>query len=193
MTAPPLDVLVVGGGTVGACVGALLARAGAGALRVGLLQSAAAAHSAAEPPPGAPPDARVVAVSRASERILSAAGAWALLRPHAWAYERMCVWHEGMAASGDEVLQFDAAEVGEPNLGYIIEARRVTAALMESYREAGGQVISGELQGVIAAASGPGARAVLGRGVGGAAGRGCGRCALRGPHRLRHRVADHEL
>jgi 2-octaprenylphenol hydroxylase len=147
-----LDVLVVGGGPVGACVGALLARAGrqAPALRVGLLQSAATAsdHDAA-----AAPDARVLAFSRASERILDAAGAWASIRPHAWAYERMRVWQQGAAPPahdmGHEVLQFDAAEVGEPNLGYIIEARRVTAALMDSFRQAGGRVIDGELRGVI--------------------------------------------
>jgi 2-octaprenylphenol hydroxylase len=142
MTAQALDVLVVGGGPVGACVGALLARAGGSpAWRVGLLQSAAA-------PPG------VLAISRASERILTAAGAWAELRPHAWPYERMRVWHEGVAPLGDEVLQFDAAEVGEPNLGYIIETRRITAALLDGFREAGGQLISGELQAVSAAADG---------------------------------------
>lgn len=133
----PLDVLVVGGGPVGACVAALLVRAtrhGA-TLRVGLLQSAAAG----------PPDSRVLAFSRASETILRAAGAWARIQPHAWAYERMRVWYQG--AARDEALQFDAAEVGEPNLGYIIEARQVTAALVDSFRDAGGQLISGDLRG----------------------------------------------
>jgi 2-octaprenylphenol hydroxylase len=150
MTAPVLDVLIVGGGPVGACVGALLARAaGHGpALKVGLLQPAVVT-TATEPQPAAPavPDARVLAVSRASERILNAAGAWTALQPHAWAYERMRVWHQGVAPMSDEALQFDAAEVGEPNLGYIIEAWRVTAALMDSFSAAGGQTISGDLQG----------------------------------------------
>jgi 2-polyprenylphenol 6-hydroxylase len=142
-------VLVVGGGPVGACVGALLARAGRDgpALNVGLLQSAALS-TAAKPPAAAAPDAQVLAVSRASERILNAAGAWSRLQPHAWAYERMRVWHAGVAALGEDVLQFDAAEVGEPNLGYIIETRQVTTALMDSFVAAGGQVISGELQGL---------------------------------------------
>jgi 2-octaprenylphenol hydroxylase len=101
-----------------------------------------------DPGPAAPPDARVLAVSRASERILSAAGAWGRIKPYAWAYERMRVWHRGVAPGSDEVLQFDAAEVGEPNLGCIVEARRITAALMDSFHEAGGEVLSGELQGV---------------------------------------------
>ena len=54
----------------------------------------------------------------------------------------MRVWHHSVAAQSDEVLQFDAAQVGEPNLGYIIETRRVTKALMDSFVAAGGQVIT---------------------------------------------------
>ena len=151
-----LDVLVVGGGPVGACAGALLVRGArqGPALRVGLLQSA---QHAAQPGDDAAPDARVLAFSRASERILEAAGAWARIRDHAWPYEHMRVWHQGVGPASDEVLQFDAAEVGEPNLGYIIEARRVTDALMGAFVEAGGQVITGELQGLtgVAGAAGP--------------------------------------
>jgi 2-polyprenylphenol 6-hydroxylase len=141
------DVLIVGGGPVGICAGALLARAAdhGCALRVGLLQSATA-----------PVDGRVLAVSRASERILDAAGAWPAIVPHAWAYERMRVWHQGVAATGDQVLQFDAAEVGEPNLGYIIETQRITGALMDSFVAAGGGVITGELRGAIVEPGAPG-------------------------------------
>jgi 2-octaprenylphenol hydroxylase len=141
------DVLIVGGGPVGICIGALLARAaGRGpGWRVALLQSAAA-----------PVDGRVLAVSRASERILNAAGAWPDIVPHAWAYERMRVWYQGVAASGTDVLQFDAAEVGEPNLGYIIETQRITSALMAAFMAAGGEVISGELQGAIVESGPPG-------------------------------------
>jgi 2-polyprenylphenol 6-hydroxylase len=142
-----LDVLVVGGGPVGACVGALLARGGRAlsTLRVGLLQAAAA-----------PADGRVIALSRASEKILIAARAWSDLEDAAWPYEHMRVWHRGVAPMSGEALHFDAAEVGEPNLGYIIETRRVTTALMGSFAAAGGQVIAGELQSVIAAAAGDG-------------------------------------
>jgi 2-octaprenylphenol hydroxylase len=131
------DVLIVGGGPIGLCVGALLARAGhhGAALRVGLLHSAAAAA-----------DGRVLAVSRASEKILDVAGAWPDIAPHAWAYERMRVWYRGVAPDGEGALQFDAAEVGEPNLGYIIETQRITTALMESFVQGGGELIEGELQ-----------------------------------------------
>ncbi|HEY6455115.1 MAG TPA: FAD-dependent monooxygenase [Steroidobacteraceae bacterium] len=137
------DVLIVGGGPVGLCAGALLARAtGHGpALRVALLQAAAS-----------PVDGRVLAVSRASEKILGAAGAWPAIMPHAWAYERMRVWYRGVAASSNEALQFDAAEVGEPNLGYIIETQRITRALMDSFIAAGGEVITADLHGASAEA-----------------------------------------
>ena len=147
MTAP-LDVLIVGGGPVGAAMGALLARAGhtGAALRVGLLQAAET-----------PADGRVIALSRASEKILGAAGAWAAVQPHAWAYEHMRVWHHTVAAESDEVLQFDAAQVGEPNLGYIIETRRVTSALIDAFVAAGGEVVHGELKGVTPAAGANGA------------------------------------
>jgi 2-polyprenylphenol 6-hydroxylase len=133
----PYDVLIVGGGPVGLCAGALLARAASAgaALRVGLLQSAAA-----------PSDGRVLAVSRASERILKAAGAWPGIAPHAFAYERMRVWYPGVSATGAEALQFDAAEVGEPNLGYIIETQRISTALMDAFVAAGGELIEGELR-----------------------------------------------
>ena len=130
------DVLIVGAGPVGLCAGALLARAAqhGPALRVGLLHGASAAA-----------DGRVLAVSRASEKILDAAGAWPDIAPHAWAYERMRVWYQGVAPDGEGALRFDAAEVGEPNLGYIIETQRIITALSESFVQAGGELIEGEL------------------------------------------------
>ena len=45
------------------------------------------------------------------------------------AYERMRVWHESAKADGPAALCFDAADVGEPNLGYIIENRVPAACL----------------------------------------------------------------
>ncbi|HEV8018587.1 MAG TPA: FAD-dependent monooxygenase [Steroidobacteraceae bacterium] len=139
------DVVIVGGGPVGACAGALLARgAGAGrGLSVALLEPRAPAAASAAPAAStvAAPDVRVVALSRASEHVLTHAGAWArICGPRLSPYERMRIWHESVAPASDAVLVFDAADVGEPNLGYIVENRLLQRALLESFVEAGGHI-----------------------------------------------------
>jgi 2-polyprenylphenol 6-hydroxylase len=134
------DVAIVGGGPVGACAAALLARAahaGAARLRVVLLEP----HVPPPPAAGAPPDARVVAISRASEALLRSAGAWpAIADGRACAYERMRIWHESVGPESEAVLIFDAADVGEPNLGYIVESRLLQTALIAAFTAAGGQL-----------------------------------------------------
>jgi 2-octaprenylphenol hydroxylase len=122
------DVIIVGGGMVGACVAALLARderlAG---WRIAVVEAAA---------PGAPRagsvDLRVSALSRASERILRHAGAWSLIEPEAGPYSDMVVWDAAGRRAGRDTLHFAAAESGEPNLGYIAENLRVQWALHQS-------------------------------------------------------------
>ncbi|HEV2268073.1 MAG TPA: FAD-dependent monooxygenase [Steroidobacteraceae bacterium] len=141
----PLDVLIVGGGPVGASAAALLQVATKDArrpLRVAVLELNRPAASRLE----APLDSRVSALSRASERILTAIGAWSLIPPaRVQPYERMRVWHESVQPRSDDVLEFDAAFAGEPNLGYIVENRLVQAAALTTFETAGGKVISGEL------------------------------------------------
>ena len=70
--------------------------------------------------------------------MLSAAGAWERLDAgRLCAYERMRIWHESTRPEGADVLVFDAAEVGEPNLGTILENRLLqAAALAELHRAA---------------------------------------------------------
>jgi len=134
--APPFDVAIVGGGPVGACLGALLVRS-ARRPRVVLLEP----HVPPPPAAGALPDTRVVAISRASERVLRAAGAWPRIGgPRVCAYERMRVWHESTSAQGPGALAFDAADVGEPNLGYVLENRLAQTSLLEAFTAAGGEL-----------------------------------------------------
>ena len=44
------------------------------------------------------------------------------------------------ATTGAGVLVFDAADVGEPNLGYIAENRALQSALLAAFAEAGGHI-----------------------------------------------------
>ena len=149
-----LDVLVVGGGPVGACAAALLVRGcEGGAGRVAVLEP----KRPRLPPSESPIDPRVVAISRASERILDAAGAWSLVSglsmdgcgvraARLCPYERMRVWHESVAPDSPGTLVFDAADVGEPNLGYIVESRVLQAALLDAFSDAGGSIEAAHLQ-----------------------------------------------
>jgi 2-polyprenylphenol 6-hydroxylase len=129
------DVAVVGGGPVGACAATLLARSGR--LKVCVLEP----NRPTPPVPQSAIDARVVAVSRASERILDSAGAWRRISgSRVKPYERMRIWHESVSASSDGALVFDAADVGEPNLGYIMENRLLQSALLDEFEASGGHI-----------------------------------------------------
>lgn len=159
------DVVVIGAGPVGATTASLLARhSGIAPERIALLAPelatltanaardstarnattrGATAHGAAAP------ELRVSALSRASEQILGAAGAWERLDyARLCAYERMRVWHASTPADGPEVLCFDAAELAEPNLGHIAENRALALAAWAALQEAGGQLISDRATGM---------------------------------------------
>ncbi|HEY6516394.1 MAG TPA: FAD-dependent monooxygenase [Steroidobacteraceae bacterium] len=144
----PFDVLIVGGGPVGASAAALLQVATRDArqpLRVAVLEL----NRPAVTLPDAPLDSRVSALSRASERILTAIGAWPLIPPSRMQpYERMRVWHESVQPRSAAVLEFDAAYAAEPNLGYIVENRLIQAAALDAFESSGGKVIAGELSRV---------------------------------------------
>ena len=141
------DIVVAGGGPVGACAAALLAPG----RKVMLLEPSAEpceARQLSEPsaePRELPPPDRVVALSRASERILRHCGAWASIAPQAHAYERMHVWHESTAPDGATALHFDAAEAGEPNLGWIVPNAIVQRALLSAFQAAGGEIRAARL------------------------------------------------
>jgi 2-octaprenylphenol hydroxylase len=118
------DVIVIGGGIVGATAACALGEAG---LDVALVEARSAAASEARPGR----DPRVFAVTRASERILRSLQVWDAMPPaDVFAFTDMEVWDAG----GSSALHFDCAELGEPYLGHIIEPRIILAALLERLR-----------------------------------------------------------
>ena len=129
------DIAVVGAGPAGACAAALLARRGvAPAGRIALLSE----RFAAAPAVDADWDLRVFALSRDSQRLLTSIDAWqriAAVRRHP--YQRMCVWDAADAPDGDRALRFDCADLGEPDLGHIVDGEQLRCAVVEAARQAG--------------------------------------------------------
>ena len=122
-----VDALVVGGGVVGAAAALALGRAG---LRTALLEQS-------QPPPFDPrgeTDLRVFAVNRASQRLFERLGVWSeMVARGVSPYEAMEVWD----ARSPGRIRFEAADVGEPDLGHIIENRVIQSTLWDALDEAG--------------------------------------------------------
>ena len=122
------DLVIVGGGMVGACLAALVgAEPRLAGWKVAIVEPAAP-----RPPVDGETDLRVSALSRGSQRILAHAGAWAAIEPHASPYSEMVVWDAASRPDARDALHFSAAETGEPDLGCIVENLRVQWALLES-------------------------------------------------------------
>jgi 2-octaprenylphenol hydroxylase len=127
---PDFDIVVVGGGMVGACVAALLAEQREVAdLRIAVLE----AKPPTLPPSSSDIDLRVSAVSPASQHILEAAHAWSKIAAAALSpYTEMTVWDATARPRGSGSIHFSASATGEPYLGYIVENKRIQWALYES-------------------------------------------------------------
>jgi 2-octaprenyl-3-methyl-6-methoxy-1,4-benzoquinol hydroxylase len=123
------DVIVVGGGVVGAACALALADAG---LEVTLVEGR-------EPPAWQPqqPDLRVYAFAPDNAQLLRTLGVWpAVLAARACAYRRMRVWD----AAGGEELQFDADRLGREQLGWIVENDLLVDRLWAALPAAGVQL-----------------------------------------------------
>ncbi|MGA8261093.1 MAG: UbiH/UbiF/VisC/COQ6 family ubiquinone biosynthesis hydroxylase [Arenicellales bacterium] len=122
MSGSGYDILVVGAGMVGASFAAALADS---PFSVALLDAGAPP----EPPPAEHYDLRVSAVSPGSRDILKAIGAWDRLdASRIGPYRSMCVWD----ACSEGSIEFDASELGESWLGFIIENANIQYALRET-------------------------------------------------------------
>jgi 2-octaprenyl-3-methyl-6-methoxy-1,4-benzoquinol hydroxylase len=117
------DVVVVGGGMVGAAVACSL---GGSSLKVAVIESA--------PPeaftPDQPHDLRVSALSIASKNILETVGAWdGVVNRRLCPFRRMRVWE----TAGD--TEFCSDDINYPELGYIVENRVTQLALLERLQD----------------------------------------------------------
>ena len=117
------DVVVVGGGMVGAAVACSLGNSG---LSVAVIEQAA-------PQPFDPEqshDLRVSALSIASRKILETVGAWpGIENRRLCPFRRMRVWE----TAGD--TEFCSDDIGYSELGYIVENRITQLALLERMRD----------------------------------------------------------
>ncbi|MEW8430226.1 MAG: UbiH/UbiF/VisC/COQ6 family ubiquinone biosynthesis hydroxylase [gamma proteobacterium symbiont of Ctena orbiculata] len=115
------DLVIVGGGMVGSALACALAGVG---LRICILE-------AREPQRGWPSsevDLRVSALTRASQRMLEKLQVWPrMAEMRISPYTAMEVWDAG----GNGRIRFNAAEIGEPDLGHIVENRVTQLALWE--------------------------------------------------------------
>ncbi|HMT93601.1 UbiH/UbiF/VisC/COQ6 family ubiquinone biosynthesis hydroxylase [uncultured Thiothrix sp.] len=118
------EIIIAGGGMVGAALACLLGQVGK---QVAVLEAAVPPAFSVDDPF----DNRVSALSRASQRLLEQAGAWDnVLKMRASPYEAMQVWD----ATGSGMIRFEAAEIGEPDLGHIVENRVLQLALLTTLK-----------------------------------------------------------
>jgi 2-octaprenylphenol hydroxylase len=118
------DVVIIGAGIVGATAACALGEAD---VRVALVEARPFASDADD----GVRDARVFAITRASQRIFEALGVWnGIIARDVHPFREMEVWDAG----GTGVIHFDCADIGEPCLGHIIEPRSIHAALLERLR-----------------------------------------------------------
>ena len=118
------DVLVVGAGIVGATTACALGQSG---LRVGVIEPCLPADDF----DSHHYDNRVSAITRASEEIFRALGAWdAMCARRVTPFRAMQVWD----GAGCGTIHFDSADLGEDALGYIVENRVMQTALLDVLR-----------------------------------------------------------
>jgi len=127
-----VDVLIAGGGMVGAALALDLAGRGFKVLVV------ERGTWPALPEPDSGYDIRVSALNLASEAYLTRLGAWPRLAPRAAVFRRLWAWEQGTAGD-DHGVGFAAVDLGRPHLGHIAENRLIQAACWAGFADAGVQ------------------------------------------------------
>lgn len=118
------DIIVVGGGMVGASIAVKLAQAG---FSLALIEK----QPPAQFDPASAIDLRVSALSLRSEAWLQRLGAWQRLQQM-----RLCPYRYLQAVEGDASICFDAADIQQTHLGHIVENNLVQQALWQQFDDA---------------------------------------------------------
>jgi 2-octaprenylphenol hydroxylase len=119
------DVVIVGAGLVGASLACAIAQIEAAQnLRIAVIEASSELHHFS----GENFDPRVVALTHASQKLLTDIGCWnEIVAQRVCAYREMKVWDgEGTAA-----IEFDCAEVQQSHLGHIVENSVIVNQLRE--------------------------------------------------------------
>jgi len=141
---PQYDVLIVGGGMVGATLACALRGVEA---RIAIIES----HPPKLEWPADSIDVRVSAVTAASQQIFAVLGAWARMESYGVSpFREMHVWDAG----GSGVIHFDSADIGESRLGHIIENRVMQRALLECLIDEGNVDLMSPMR-IVALETGP--------------------------------------
>ncbi|WP_019528887.1 UbiH/UbiF/VisC/COQ6 family ubiquinone biosynthesis hydroxylase [Dasania marina] len=121
------DVVIVGAGLAGTALACVLAQ-GDPQLRIAMVEAQTLSSEAPSLDNSVQGfDARVSALTLASQQLLADIGLWPeIVSQRAAAYQHMRVWD----ADGTGVVDFAAAEVNQACLGYIVENRITLAALL---------------------------------------------------------------
>ena len=118
------DVVIAGGGMVGAALACALGESG---LQVALVEG----REVEDLGPEDDVDLRVSAITHASQRIFAGVGAWdQITRRRVSPFREMRVWD----STGSGRIHFDSAAIGEPLLGWIIENRVIQYVLLSRAR-----------------------------------------------------------
>lgn len=130
-TATDYDILVVGGGMVGATAALALADQGWSVALVESSSAEALSRQAGAVSGVNDVEPRVSALSLASRKLLTNLGVWQLLDPqHHCPYQRMVVWD----GEGTGRIAFDSAEMHAESLGTIVENRVLLRAIYEALK-----------------------------------------------------------
>lgn len=129
------DIVIAGGGMVGAALALMLARwTRLPPARIAVIEP----RPAAAPAPGAPIGQRVSNISPVNRQRLEQLAAWQRLDARRLgAVRAMTIWHESVPPDSPDALRFDAAESATAELGVIVENLALQAALLDACRDAG--------------------------------------------------------